>query len=102
MGEKSDILTSDNQHLALMFNSGGIKVNKELPKYTNIKEEVEEFKRKKTSADIRFDSLDTEEDADVSDVRQALKEKDEIKSAMNDYGRIQKSNVRDMNIFINS
>ena len=33
MGKKSDILTSDNQHLALMFNSGGIKVNKELPKY---------------------------------------------------------------------
>lgn len=26
MGKKSDILTSDNQHLALMFNSGGIKV----------------------------------------------------------------------------
>ena len=101
MGKKSDILTSDNQHLALMFNSGGIKVNKELPKYTNIKEEVEEFKRKKTSADIRLNSLDTEEDADMSDVRQALKEKDEIKSAMNDYGRIQKSNVRDMNIFIN-
>ena len=101
MGKKSDILTSDNQHLALMFNSGGIEVNKELPKYTNIKEKVEEFKRKKTSAYIRLGSLDTEEDADVSDVRQALKEKDEIKSAMNDYGRIQKSNVRDMNIFIN-
>ena len=46
MGKKSDILTSDNQHLALMFNSGGIEVDKELPKYTLIKEEVEEFAKR--------------------------------------------------------
>ena len=72
MGKKSDILTSDNQHLALMFNSGGIKVNKELPKYTNIKEEVEEFKRKKTPAATRFKELDPEEDADESDVYKEL------------------------------
>ena len=101
MGKKSDILTSDNQHLALMFNSGGIEVNKELPKYTSIKEEVEEFKRKKTSATTRLKELNPEEDADESDVRRALKEKEEIKSAVNDYRRIQKSNVREMNIFIN-
>ena len=68
-GKKSDILTSDNQHLALMFNSGGIKVNKELPKYANIKEEVEEFKRNKILADTRLEELEPEEDADVSDVR---------------------------------
>ena len=73
MGKKSDILTSDNQHLALMFNSGGIEVNKELPKYTIIKEEVEEFKRKKTSATTRLKELNPEEDADESDVRRALK-----------------------------
>lgn len=101
MGKKSDILTSDNQHLALMFNSGGIEVDKELPKYTLIKEEVEEFKRKKTPAATRLEGLEPTEDADASDVRQALKEKEEIKSAVNDYGRIQKSNVREMNIFIN-
>ena len=101
MGKKSDILTSDNQHLALMFNSGGIEVDKELPKYTIIKEEVEEFKRKKTPAVTRLKELNPEEDANEYDVRRALKEKDEIKSAMNDYGRIQKSNVREMNIFIN-
>ena len=101
MGKKSDILTSDNQHLSLMFNGCGIEVDKELPKYTLIKEEVEEFKRKKTPASTRLDSLELTEDADASDVRQALKEKEEIKSAVNDYGRIQKSNVREMNIFIN-
>ena len=101
MGKKSDILTSDNQHLSLMFNGRGIEVDKELPKYTLIKEEVEEFKRKKTPASTRLDSLELTEDADASDVRQALKEKEEIKSAVNDYGRIQKSNVREMNIFIN-
>jgi len=33
MGKKSDILTSDNQHLSLMFNERGIEVDKELPKY---------------------------------------------------------------------
>ena len=101
MGKKSDILTSDNQHLALMFNGDGIEADKELPKYTLIKEEVEEFKRKKTPAATRLEGLNSGEDSDASDVRQAFKEKEEIKSAMNDYGRIQKSNVREMNIFIN-
>ena len=99
MGKKSDILTSDNKHLRLLNN--GIEVDKELPKYTLIREEVERFKERNMPSNVKLNNLPINVDSEASDIRAALKEQEDIKDAMRDYNRIRVSNVRDLNIFIN-
>ena len=42
---KSDILSKDGEHLALMYDGSGIVVDKTLLKYSSIKKEVEEYKK---------------------------------------------------------
>ena len=47
--KKSDILSSDGLHLKMMSDGNGISVDKELPKYSIIREEVEARSEEHTS-----------------------------------------------------
>lgn len=97
---KSDILTDDNQHLRMMYNT--IEVDKELPKYTLIKEEVEAFRNQKLpSTSLVEEAEESGMDIPTNDMRRSLREKESIKELIKNYDKIRVGNVRDVNIFIN-
>ena len=99
--KKSDILSSDGLHLKMMSDRSGITVDKELPKYTNIREEVETFKNRKAPSTQVLNNLSLSEDALASDVRNSIREKEELKEAMKQYEKIRVGSVREVNIYIN-
>lgn len=97
---KSDILTSDGKHLKMLYDT--VLVDKELPKYTLIKKEVEEFKNKNMKATLAVEEAEEDGfDIPVNDLRHALREKEAIKEMIRNYDKIRFGNVRDVNIFIN-
>ena len=97
---KSDILTDDNQHLRILYNT--VVVDKELPKYMLIKKEVEEFKNKNLANSLKVEEAEEDGfDINTNDLRHALREKEAIKEMIRNYDKIRFGNVRDVNIFIN-
>ena len=99
--KKSDILSSDGLHLKMMSDGNGISVDKELPKYSIIREEVEAFKNSKAPSSQLLNSLPVTQDPLVADVRNSIREKEELKEAMKQYDKIRVGTVREVNIFIN-
>lgn len=105
MAKFPDILSADGNHLAIMYNihnrSNGIEVDKELPKYTSIKKEVEEFKNKKSPATTRIGNMPSSMDVPVSDIEESLREQEKIKQMAKEYGLIKDNSIHDVNIFVN-
>ena len=102
MANQSEILSWDKNHLSLLYDRD-ITVDKELPKYTRIKEEVEKFK--KISAEDEAEDDDTHMSLDMSLKSDALeksfKKQNAIKELLRKYEQIRDGNVRQVNIFIN-
>ena len=102
MANKSDILSSDKNHLSLLYDRD-ITVDKELPKYTRIKEEVEKFK--KMPAEYEAEDDDTPmslNQALASDaMEKSFRKQNAIKELLRNYEQIRDGNVRQVNIFIN-
>lgn len=104
MAKFPDILSADGNHLALMYHDrggNGIEVDKDLPKYTSIKKEVEEFKRNKTKASTRVSNMPSSMDVPVSDIEEALMEQEAIAQMAKDYDLIKDKGIHEVNIFIN-
>lgn len=98
--QKSDILTNDGLHLKMMYNT--ITIDKELPKYSLIKKEVENFKKENLSTTLAIEEAEESGmDVDVNDMRHSLRERDAIKDIIHNYDKIRFGNIRDVNIFIN-
>lgn len=98
--QKSDILANDGLHLKMMYNT--ITIDKELPKYSLIKKEVENFKKENFSATLAIEEAEESGmDVDVNDLRHSLRERDAIKDIIRNYDKIRFGNIRDVNIFIN-
>ena len=99
--KESDILSSDKNHLAIMYDRDGIEVDKELQKYSSIKKEVEEFKKKKTPKTEFVNNLSINEDPSTDDVRAAFDEQKAIEQMKKNYGEIMGGDVRKVNIIVN-
>ena len=98
--QKSDILTNDGLHLKMMYDT--ITIDKDLPKYSLIKKEVEKYKEENLSATLAIEEAEESEmDVDVNDLRHSLRERDAIKDIIRNYDKIRFGNIRDVNIFIN-
>lgn len=105
MKHNSDILSKDENHLSLIYDvhngSNGIEVDKELPKYTSIKREVEEFKRKKTPYTTKIETTPSEMDVLTNDVVESIKEHEEVQKFAENFNLIKDSDIHDVNIFVN-
>ena len=64
-------------------------IDKELPKYTLIKKEVEDFKNKNMKATLAVEEAEEDGfDIPVNDLRHALREKEAIKEMIRNYDKI--------------
>lgn len=103
---ESDILSRDGEHLALMQDGNGITIDKSLLKYSSIKQEVEEYKKKRNGAtnnnngDFDFD-LSTPFATNVNELVDTFLDNDEIKNLAEKYEIIKDSDVHSLNIFVN-
>lgn len=97
--KKSDILSFDNKHLAL-FHDNEIVVDKELPKYTSITQEVENFKTLQYEED-EDEPMTEQQYAKAEYISSSFKKKNAIKELIHNYEKIRDGNIRQVNIFIN-
>lgn len=94
--KKSDILSrEDNNHLALLYDGDGIIVDKSLPKYTSIKNEIG---KKNAHYDI-----ESSNDMNITpnQLNEALYENPDIKS-LSDYESIKDADVHSLNVYVSN
>ena len=101
--KKSDILSSDQNHLAIMYNHDGITIDTNLLKYSAIKKEVEEFRKSKLPNAVKLEETPVNMDPETETVINAFTEKKEIQKLVSEdiYKTIKDGDVRKVNIFIN-
>ena len=98
---KSDILTSDNNHLAIMNGHDGIQVDRNLLKYSSIKKEIEEFENENLKNTKKIESLPINMDIEESDFKNSFEEKEAIRKLMSkDYGVIKDGTVHQINVYL--
>ena len=96
---KSDILSKDGEHLALMYDGSGIVVDKTLLKYSSIKKEVEEYNKSKNGD---FDSeMKLTTPFNTIDLADTFINSDEIKKLADRYEIIKDSEIHSLNVFVN-
>ena len=98
--KRSDILSFNNEHLAL-FHDREIVVDKELPKYSLIKKEVENFKNHQFEEEDGGEPMSEDQAVEAEYVSRSFKKKDAIKELIRNYEKIRDGNIRQVNIFIN-
>lgn len=100
---KSDILSSDKNHLAIMYNGDGIVIDKELLKYSAIRKEVEEFNKKNRPSGFAIENTPINMDIDTEELGEAFREDSRIKdiTKAEGYEKIKGDDIRSVNIYIN-
>ena len=86
----NDILNSKKDGLSIFYNSHGVDVDKELPKYSIIKKMLSEEKKQENTVNMTPDG----------EIRTSFKEQDSIRDIMRNYERIRLGEIREVNIFL--